>query len=175
MDTIRSRYYDLIVNTFKFITNKAYQISCVLNSNPLEEECRTISQSYPTESSSLFPNYTFENFVVGKNNNLAHAAALAVAEAPAGAYNPLYLYGGVGLGKTHLMHAVGNEILKHNPSKKVLYVTSEKFTNEIINAIKDQKTEQFKNKYRNVDVLLIDDIQFIAGKSFCTRRVFPYL
>ena len=172
MDTINSRYYDLISNTFKFITNKSYSLSCVVDSNNTEEENQIITPNLAISNSSLIANYTFENFVVGKNNSLAHAAALAVAEAPGEAYNPLYLYGGVGLGKTHLMHAVGNELLKKDKNKKVLYVTSEKFTNEIVNAIKDQKTEQFKNKYRNVDVLLIDDIQFIAGKASVQEEFF---
>ena len=172
MDTINSRYYDLISNTFKFITNKSYSLSCVVDSNNTEEENQIITPNLAISNSSLIANYTFENFVVGKNNSLAHAAALAVAEAPGEAYNPLYLYGGVGLGKTHLMHAVGNELLKKDKNKKVLYVTSEKFTNEIVNAIKDQRTEQFKNKYRNVDVLLIDDIQFIAGKASVQEEFF---
>lgn len=172
MDTINSRYYDLISNTFKFITNKSYSLSCVVDSNNTEEENQIITPNLAISNSSLIANYTFENFVVGKNNSLAHAAALAVAEAPGEAYNPLYLYGGVGLGKTHLMHAVGNELLKKDKNKKILYVTSEKFTNEIVNAIKDQKTEQFKNKYRNVDVLLIDDIQFIAGKASVQEEFF---
>ena len=172
MDTINSRYYDLISNTFKFITNKSYSLSCVVDSNNTEEENQIITPNLAISNSSLIANYTFENFVGGKNNSLAHAAALAVAEAPGEAYNPLYLYGGVGLGKTHLMHAVGNELLKKDKNKKILYVTSEKFTNEIVNAIKDQKTEQFKNKYRNVDVLLIDDIQFIAGKASVQEEFF---
>ncbi len=172
-DTILGRYCDLIMNTFTDITKKCYKISCVLDSNTNEKE--TSNSNHLTNSnpnSNLNPNYTFETFVVGKNNSLAHAASLAVAEAPAKAYNPLFLYGGVGLGKTHLMHAIANEILKNDNSKAVLYVTSEKFTNEIINAIKDAKTEQFRNKYRNIDVLLIDDIQFIAGKDAVQEEFF---
>ena len=172
MDTINTRYHDLIMNTFAEITKKYYEISCVLE--PTKESFSTtssISHEVPA-SSCINPNYTFETFVVGKNNSLAHAASLAVAEAPAKAYNPLFLYGGVGLGKTHLMHAVANTVLKNDKSKNVLYVTSEKFTNEIINAIKDNKTEQFRNKYRNIDVLLIDDIQFIAGKDTVQEEFF---
>ena len=172
MDTINTRYHDLIMNTFAEITKKYYEISCVLE--PTKESFSTTSSiSYEVPASSCInPNYTFETFVVGKNNSLAHAASLAVAEAPAKAYNPLFLYGGVGLGKTHLMHAVANTVLKNDKSKNVLYVTSEKFTNEIINAIKDNKTEQFRNKYRNIDVLLIDDIQFIAGKDTVQEEFF---
>lgn len=174
MDTINTRYHDLIVNTFAEITKKYYEISCVLESTKdsfTSNTSTSINYDVPV-SSSINPNYTFETFVVGKNNSLAHAASLAVAEAPAKAYNPLFLYGGVGLGKTHLMHAVANTVLKNDKSKNVLYVTSEKFTNEIINAIKDNKTEQFRNKYRNIDVLLIDDIQFIAGKDTVQEEFF---
>ena len=174
MDTINTRYHDLIVNTFAEITKKYYEISCVLESTKdsfTSNTSTSINYDVPV-SSSINPNYTFETFVVGKNNSLAHAASLAVAEAPAKAYNPLFLYGGVGLGKTHLMHAVATTVLKNDKSKNVLYVTSEKFTNEIINAIKDNKTEQFRNKYRNIDVLLIDDIQFIAGKDTVQEEFF---
>lgn len=113
------------------------------------------------------PKYTFDTFVVGENNNIAHAACLAVSESPGEIYNPLFIYGGVGLGKTHLMHAVGNFIINNNPSLKVKYVTSEKFTTELIESIRNEKSsnKNFRDKYRNVDVLLIDDIQFIIGKD----------
>lgn len=122
----------------------------------------------------LQPKYTFDTFVVGNGNRFAHAACLAVAQSPAKAYNPLFVYGGVGLGKTHLMQAIGNYILQNNLRKKinVLYISSEKFTNELINSIRDDRTGSFRDKYRSVDVLLIDDIQFLAGKERTQEEFF---
>jgi len=116
-------------------------------------------------SAVLNPRYAFSTFVVGSNNRLAHAAALSVAERPGHSYNPLFVYGGSGLGKTHLMHAIGNAVMSRHPRKRVAYATSEKFTNEFINSIRGQKQEEFRDRYRRIDVLLIDDIQFIAGKE----------
>lgn len=178
-DTLKNRYYDLIFNTFKFLTNKEYKIEFLsiedVSKDDSLENLENSDDSHINNSkinTSLNPKYTFETFVVGNNNRFAHAASLAVAESPATSYNPLFLYGGVGLGKTHLMHAIGNKILSNNPSSKILYVTSEKFTNQLINAIKDAKTEAFRNKYRYVDVLLIDDIQFIAGKERIQEEFF---
>ncbi len=182
-DLIHSRYADLILNTFKYLTNKEWTLSIIyddpknktkVENNVVVSNSQNENQEQDIEISNktLNPKYTFENFVVGNNNRFAHAAAIAVGEKPGESYNPLFLYGGVGLGKTHLMQAIGNRILQNNRTAKILYVTSEKFTNQLINAIKDNKTEVFRNKYRTIDVLLIDDIQFIAGKERVQEEFF---
>lgn len=172
-DMITGRYATLIKNTFSFLTNIDYDIKVICDEE-LKDAGIDINNSVSSNSPSITPTYnksnlnikyTFDSFVVGENNRFAHAAALAVSEAPGTAYNPLFLYGGVGLGKTHLMHAIGNEILKHNKNANVLYVTSEEFNNNLIYGIKEGKMENFRNKYRNTDVLLIDDIQFLAGRD----------
>lgn len=178
-DLMQTQYATLLQKTFAYLTNKSYDISFFVTNQQSENNFdKTIQTDTPIENklvysnSSLNPRYTFNSFVVGNNNRLAHAAALAVTEAPGASYNPLFLYGGPGLGKTHLMHAIGNEILRNNKTLKVLYVTSEKFTNEFVNAIKDNTNEKFRNKYRTVDVLLIDDIQFIAKKDAVQEEFF---
>ena len=139
---------------------------------PEEAEAYLHPADVPEKPSFLNPKYTFDSFVVGSSNRFAHAACLAVAESPAEAYNPLFIYGGVGLGKTHLMHAIGHYLLAENPKMKICYVTSEAFMNELISAIQTGQTADFRDKYRKVDVLLIDDIQFIAGTTSTQEEFF---
>ena len=175
-DMADTKFHDLIMNTFSVILQKNCNISIVCKDElpeiEKEPEIQVVSNNNSYSNTSLNPKYCFSTYVVGDNNRFAHAASLAVAEAPATAYNPLFLYGGVGLGKTHLMHAIGNEVLFNNKMAKVLYVTSERFTNEFIDALKSASTEKFRQKYRNIDVLLIDDIQFIAGKKQLQEEFF---
>jgi len=171
---VEARFHDLLVNTFNLILQKKCTVSILSEKQDRTETSANIESKIREYASPSILNtkYSFSTFVVGDNNRFAHAAAFAVSEAPGAAYNPLFLYGGVGLGKTHLMQAIGNEILLNNKYSKILYVTSEKFTNEFINALKDASTEKFRQKYRNMDVLLIDDIQFIAGKERLQEEFF---
>ncbi|MBU5308690.1 chromosomal replication initiator protein DnaA [Clostridioides mangenotii] len=170
---LEDRYLSILQDTLKQVSLKEYNIKFVLSEKEIED---INSEENYTEFKRIYtnlnPKYTFDTFVIGNSNRFAHAACVAVAESPAKAYNPLFLYGGVGLGKTHLMQAIGHHIAGQKKDSKVVYVSSEKFTNELINSIKDDKNENFRNKYRNVDVLLIDDIQFIAGKERTQEEFF---
>ncbi|MDO4733285.1 MAG: chromosomal replication initiator protein DnaA [Bacillota bacterium] len=162
-----SLYAPLIQNILSDLLEQDVQLMVVDDSSeriPDEEELLSLPKP-PSPSTQLFnPRYQFENFVVGSSNRFAHAAAMAVAESPAGAYNPLFIYGGSGLGKTHLMHAIGHAVIKRNPEKKVVYVSTEAFTNEFIYMLRVNRLEAFKNRYRSSDILLVDDIQFLMGK-----------
>ncbi|SHT35105.1 Chromosomal replication initiator protein DnaA [Mycobacteroides abscessus subsp. abscessus] len=180
-DWLEERYSQLIAGILYDITGEELGVKFIIpqNQNEVEDDIpipqkRNIKDDDHQELplNMLNPKYTFDTFVIGSGNRFAHAASLAVAEAPAKAYNPLFIYGGVGLGKTHLMHAIGHYVQDHNPSAKVVYLSSEKFTNEFINSIRDNKAVDFRNKYRNVDVLLIDDIQFLAGKEQTQEEFF---
>ncbi|WP_219620146.1 chromosomal replication initiator protein DnaA [Bacillus canaveralius] len=180
-DWLEERYSQLISGILYEITGEELGVKFIIPQNQNDAEIdsplpqrRTLKDEDPPElpQNMLNPKYTFDTFVIGSGNRFAHAASLAVAEAPAKAYNPLFIYGGVGLGKTHLMHAIGHYVIDHNPSAKVVYLSSEKFTNEFINSIRDNKAVDFRNKYRNVDVLLIDDIQFLAGKEQTQEEFF---
>ncbi len=173
-DWLETRYYDLIKNKATRVLKKEVSLKFIIAG---QEGDNTKVKKNNTNldffgANTLNPKYVFDTFVVGNSNRFAHAASLAVSEAIAKAYNPFFIYGGVGLGKTHLMHAIGHYVLQNHHNLQVLYVTSEKFTNELIDAIQHDSPVEFRNKYRNIDVLLIDDIQFLAKKERTQEEFF---
>jgi chromosomal replication initiator protein len=180
-DWISENYQNLIKESLFHLTGQQYTIQFMIKENaeekpenPQNEE--RISAPRPARQAikedGLNPNYTFDDFIVGSSNQFAHAAALAVANLPAKNYNPLFIYGGVGLGKTHLLNAIGNQIAENDPSANICYTTSEKFTNELINCLRYEKMTNFRNKYRNKDALLLDDVQFLGGKERTQEEFF---
>lgn len=197
-DWLETRYATKIQNTVQFVTQKNIAVRFInldMDEQPTskqpepvqvveetpkkpEREKADLPKSFTPKpvveetASTLNPKYTFESFVIGNSNRFAHAASLAVAEVPAKVYNPFFIYGGVGLGKTHLMHAIGHRIIQTYANTKVLYISSEKFTNDLINSIRDGNPESFRQRYRNIDVLLIDDIQFLSKKEHTQEEFF---
>ncbi|MBU0878027.1 MAG: chromosomal replication initiator protein DnaA, partial [Candidatus Omnitrophica bacterium] len=176
---VETNYLTQIKQAVKNITQKdfevVFEVNPVLLKKKTDKLFKTIQRNFqeePQDSLRLNPRFTFTNFVVGASNRLAHAASLAVVSAPGKSYNPLFIYGGVGLGKTHLMQAIAHHISSKNPKAKVKYTSSEKFTNELIGSIQHRATEKFRQKYRNIDALLVDDIQFLAGKEASQEEFF---
>ena len=172
--TIRARYLSIITEAVSQAAGREMTVELMNVKERIEwQERQRKDEQSPLSGVNMFnTKSTFDTFVVGSSNRFAHAASLAVAEEPGRAYNPLFLYGGVGLGKTHLMHAIGHFIQEHFPSLRMLYLPSEMFTNELISAIKNNKNVEFRNRFRNVDVLMIDDIQFIAGRDSTQEEFF---
>lgn len=200
IEVLSKKYLDLIQNTLTFLTKKNYIIVFESKENSIEDDSNVeetnekeihtnitsdnSKETNETQNNSkvvnntishaigLNPKYTFENYIIGSNNRFAHASAVAVSESPGSKYNPLFIYGGVGLGKTHLMQAIGHSIAESYPGFNVIYTTGENFANELVSAIMNNNSESFRNKYRSIDLLLIDDIQFLAGKEKCQEEFF---
>lgn len=200
IEVLSKKYLDLIQNTLTFLTKKNYIIVFESKENSIEDDSNVeetnekeihtnitsdnSKETNETQNNSkvvnntishaigLNPKYTFENYIIGSNNRFAHASAVAVSESPGSKYNPLFIYGGVGLGKTHLMQAIGHSIAESYPGFNVIYTTGENFANELVSAIMNNNSEAFRNKYRSIDLLLIDDIQFLAGKEKCQEEFF---
>jgi len=171
--TVNSRYASKIAGAFRAVFGKEYKIYVLLENEAKSGESRGVAPKAPnTKGTNLRPKFLFDNFVAGKCNEFAYSAALAVAENPGSVYNPLFIHGDVGLGKTHLMHAIGNSVLYDNPNAKILYTSSENLVNEFVFAIRNKKNEDFRRKYRMVDVLLIDDIQFLSEKDGIQEEFF---
>jgi chromosomal replication initiator protein len=174
---LQNKYHQEILKALKQISPETKEVKYQIVSPsfinaPIATKEMARSTTRPSENQTLNPKYVLSTFIVGSHNQLAHAAALAVSKKSGSVYNPLFIYGGVGLGKTHLMQAVGAEVLKKEPGAKVLYVTSEKFTNDFVQALQQGRMEQFKSLYRSVDVLLVDDIQFLAGREGTQEEFF---
>lgn len=176
IEFIQHKYYDIYLSmAIEQVTEKKFNIvfTDIMQPEPAPIPEKKKKASIPNDNmGNLNPRYTFDTFVVGSTNKMAHAVSVAVAESPGSSYNPLFLYGGAGLGKTHLMHSIAHHIINNRKDLRVLYVTSEKFTNELIDSLKHDKNKQFRDKYRNIDVLLIDDIQFIIGKESTQEEFF---
>src|SRR3989338_798565 len=169
---IETNYLPQIQEALKDVSQNNFEVTFEVNPNLLQHKTnlifKTIQKNFreePQDSLRLNPRFSFDSFVIGSSNRMAHAASLAVANAPGKSYNPLFIYGGVGLGKTHTMQAIAQHVLSSKQGRKVKYTSSEKFTNELIFSIRNRTTEKFRNKYREIDILLVDDIQFLAGKE----------
>ncbi len=171
LDTLKNLYADQISTAISHASGMALRPLFITEADRPRYE-QMMAEKKRSREAILDPRYTFDTFVTGGSNNIAYAAAKAVAAQPARAFNPLYIYGDVGLGKTHLMHAIGNQIKQDDPSARIVYVTSETFTNELIQSIQENTNAQFRNKYRSVDVLMVDDVQFIAGKNSTQEEFF---